>query len=456
MRMARGFAVFLVLSSLPAVGRAGGSNDALRSYIAAYSGGVPSFARQTGLACSACHYQFLQLTPFGRKFKLNGYTLTNQRSITESDSTNGGRLDLNPLALVSAMATASLTHIKDTVPDEQNDAVALPQELSVFLAGRISSNVGLFSQFTYAGADGGFGIDNLDFRFANKTHVGQATEVIYGVTLHNNPSIQDLWNTTPGWGFPFIGSEGAPGGAAATMIDGGLSQNVLGLGGYALVGDLVYGELTVYRSAFQGAAAPSSSTGAIHGVAPYWRLALQKDWGHHYLMLGTFGLHTSLFPDVLSGPRNTFSDVGVDAQFETRAGSGNLVARGSWIRESQTLDATFGAGGSTNPKNTLKTLRLNASYYPKQWLGLSGGYFQTDGTADAGLYAPAPVTGSANGDPKTNGFIGELDFNAWENTRLGLQYTGYTNFNGQSSNYDGAGRNASGNNTLFVFMWVAF
>src|SRR5437773_6776469 len=33
---------------------------------------VPSFSRQTGLACSACHYQFLQLTPFGRLFKLNG------------------------------------------------------------------------------------------------------------------------------------------------------------------------------------------------------------------------------------------------------------------------------------------------------------------------------------------------------------------------------------------------
>jgi len=37
---------------------------------------VPSFTRQTGLACSACHYQFPQLTPFGRLFKLNGYTLT--------------------------------------------------------------------------------------------------------------------------------------------------------------------------------------------------------------------------------------------------------------------------------------------------------------------------------------------------------------------------------------------
>ncbi len=457
MRAIRGLAISLIVCLLPAALRADdGTPEFVRAYIAAHSGGVPSFARQTGLACSACHYQFLTLTPLGRRFKLNGYILTNQRSITETDSTNGGRLDLNPFAMLSAMATASLTHTQGALPDAQNDAVALPQELSVFLAGRISSNVGVFSQFTYAGADGAFGIDNLDFRFANKTTVGGGTEVVYGVTLHNNPTIQDLWNTTPGWGFPFIGSEGAPAGAAATLIDGGLSQNVLGLGGYTLVGNLVYGELTVYRSAFQGTTAPSSATGAIHGVAPYWRLALQKEWDHRYLMVGTFGLRTSLFPDALSGPRNTFSDVGLDAQFETKAGRGNLVARGSWIRESQTLDATFAGGGSANPKNTVKTFRLNASYYPQQWLGLTGGYFQTDGTRDAVLYAPAPVTGSANGDPKTNGFIGEVDFNPWENTRLGVQYTGYANFNGLSTNYDGSGRNASGNNTLFLFLWVAF
>jgi hypothetical protein len=33
---------------------------------------VPSFARQTGLACEACHTVFPELTPFGRQFKANG------------------------------------------------------------------------------------------------------------------------------------------------------------------------------------------------------------------------------------------------------------------------------------------------------------------------------------------------------------------------------------------------
>jgi hypothetical protein len=433
--------------------------DLARAYVAAHTSarhGIPSYARQTGLACSACHYQFLTLTPFGRKFKLNGYTLTNLLTIGEKDSTNGGRLSMSPVSLLSAMVTAGVTHTKDALPDTQNGAAAMPQELSGFIAGRISSNMGLFSQFTYAGADGTFGIDNVDIRFASKATIGGSTELAYGVTLNNSPSVQDLWNTTPVWGFPFIGSDAAPGGAAGTLIDEGLAQNVLGLGGYAMVANHVYGEVSLYRSALQGSAAPTSETGAIHGVAPYWRLVLQQEWEHRYVMIGTFGLHGSLFPDVLSGPRDNYTDVGADAQFETAVGPGSVVVRGSWIHERQTLDATAAEGGSANVKNTLKVLRLNASYYPKQWLGVSGGYFDTRGTTDPGLYAPGPVDGSATGSPKTNGLVGELDVNPWENTRLGLQYTAYSNFNGGKTNYDGSGRDASGNNTLFAFAWLAF
>ena len=36
---------------------------------------VPNFARQTNLDCMTCHMSWLELTPTGRQFKLNGYTL---------------------------------------------------------------------------------------------------------------------------------------------------------------------------------------------------------------------------------------------------------------------------------------------------------------------------------------------------------------------------------------------
>src|SRR5713226_2036813 len=36
---------------------------------------LPSFARQTGERCGACHTDFPALTPFGRRFKPGGSTL---------------------------------------------------------------------------------------------------------------------------------------------------------------------------------------------------------------------------------------------------------------------------------------------------------------------------------------------------------------------------------------------
>ncbi len=40
---------------------------------------IPSFARQTGLKCAACHTIFPELNDFGRSFKLHGYTTTGGR-----------------------------------------------------------------------------------------------------------------------------------------------------------------------------------------------------------------------------------------------------------------------------------------------------------------------------------------------------------------------------------------
>ena len=91
--------------------------------------------------------------------------------------------------------------------------------------------------------------------------------------------------------------------------------------------------------------------------------------------------------------------------------------------------------------------------------------FQTTGSSDPSLYAPGDVDGSASGKPDSNGYLIQLEYvpfgkadslhRPWLNVRVGLQYTGYSKFNGGSSNYDGSGRSASDNDTLFAFLWVA-
>ena len=42
------------------------------------------------------------------------------------------------------------------------------------------------------------------------------------------------------------------------------------------------------------------------------------------------------------------------------------------------------------------------------------------------------------------------------NVKFSVQYVLYNRFNGARHNYDGAGRNASDNNTLYIEAWFAF
>ncbi len=158
----------------------------------------------------------------------------------------------------------------------------------------------------------------------------------------------------------------------------------------------------------------------------------------------------------MTGPTDQFSDLAGDVQYERVVGAGNFVVHATYIHERQTLDATFGAGGSANPANTLNTMRADATLLTASRLGASLGYFTTSGDADTLLYAPNSVTGSATGKPNSSGLTAEVQFMPWLNTRFSLQYVAYQKFNGGTSNYDGAGRSASDNNTIYLLAWFMF
>jgi hypothetical protein len=458
--------LFVIPSLVTAAGvaRADDLHDLARRYIsantareAAAHAAIPSFSRQTGFACNVCHTTFPQLTQFGRLFKLNGYTLTGLQTINTGEEGRRQALSINLIPPVSAMVQASFTSTSKVQPGTQNGNLELPQELSLFLGEEITPRLGTFLQFTYEGASGAIGIDNVDVRFADQASTG-ALSLIYGVTLNNNPTVQDVWNTVPAWGFPFASSGVAPTPAASTLIDGGLGQQVAGLGAYALWNSLLYTEVSLYRSAPQGGAHPPDATSenTLHGVAPYWRLAIQHPWGNHYLSAGTYGMHTSLYPSGVTGPTDSRTDVAFDAQYEQTMGKNQITGHATWIHEQQNLDASVAAGAATNASNTLSTLRVDGSFYTGNRLGVTLGAFSTSGSQDALLYAPGPVSGSQSGSPNSNGFIAQLDFLPWLNTRLELQYVMYSKFNGGGSNYDGSGRNASDNNTLYVLTWLVF
>ncbi len=349
------------------------------------------------------------------------------------------------------MVQASVTQIKRAPPGTQNGIAELPQQVSLFLGEEITPHLGTFLQFTYDAASGAFGMDNADIRFATHGRVA-SKELLYGLSLNNNPTVQDVWNGSPAWRFPFASSTVAPTPTAAPLLDGALGHQVAGLGGYGLWDNRVYGEFSVYRSAPQHGRHPpdAGAQQTLEGVAPYWRAALQHGWQAQYLELGTYGLSIRLYPTGVTGPTDRYTDLGFDAQYERRIGQGNVTAHTTWIHESRTLDASVAAGAAANAAGTLNTFRIDGSYYTPGRVGFTVAYFATSGSADDSLYAT-----SVTRTPNSSGVIGELDFLPWLNTRFALQYVAYAEFNGARRAYDGA-RNASDNNTLYLLAWLVF
>src|ERR1700675_404423 len=209
---------------------------------------VPSYSRQTGMPCASCHYAPPELTPFGRTFKLEGYTFTTKAEVSDDKKEHNAALHLLEAFPLSIILDTSLTATKSPQPGTQNGNFQFPQAASLFLAGAWTSHIGSFVQVTYDSQGDHFSWDNTDIRYAN--HGGKlfGKPFTYGITLNNNPTVEDLWNSTPAWGFPSIGSSSAPGFSVAALIYGGLAQAGAGLGGYSMWNDHFYLAGTLYRS----------------------------------------------------------------------------------------------------------------------------------------------------------------------------------------------------------------
>lgn len=435
-------------------------------FLAAREGAaVPSFQRQTGQDCFACHTMFPELTPIGRAFKLTGYVLNKK----------GGKWPtLPPLA---GMAQISYTNTKSSQPpgslppdrwslhalSSENDIVGAPQQASVFYAGQIYDKLGAFVQATYTNDDDRLALDTADVRYANAITVCDK-DLIFGVTLNNNPTVEDVWNSTPAFSFPYAAANLAPTPAASALIDNNLAAQVGGAGLYAYWNNTIYAAVSVYRTSLDGITSPFGVGNHplavyVDGGIPYWRIALTRQQGSHSFEIGTYGLSSNVFVTDNSGPTDHFWDVALDGQYQYIHNKHTFSLQTTWIHENQNRSGSFTSGASSNQSDSLDTYRINGNYYYRTdkcgTIGGSVGFFSTTGTTDPLLYAPA----SLNGSPDSNGLILELDYMPpWKYlcTKFSVQYIIYNQFNGAGSNYDGFGTNASDNNTLYLLAWFTF
>lgn len=437
---------------------------------------LPAFARQTGQNCVACHVSFPELTPYGRFFKLNGYTI-------------GTRQDI-PLAVMAQVGESAIARPRDDTGAvvQARDRAPAFSAASVFLAGKFNDNLGVFSQYTYnnlnVASDGSTtyghpGIDNTDLRAVARwaSADGNDTAVLAGLTLHNNPTVQDVWNTAPAWGYPFTNSPNQVLPSAGAVIDGALAQQVAGLGAYVWVDRRWYAELSLYRTADglfsllrdgQDIKSPGGVNRLDGNGNPYLRLAWSGEQGPHSWMIGGHFARFDLFPDntLPSSGSNQFTDTTLDAQYQYITTEHTVSVQALRIHETQDWRVSYpanaagmpiGAGPTpANPTDHLITTRLRAAYQYQRRYGLGLQLFETRGDVDPGLYAPGSVSGSANGSPESRGYLLELTWNPIQNMHVIAQYTGFSRFNGGGTNYDGQGRNASDNNTAFFDLWFAY
>ncbi len=418
---------------------------------------VPAFAVQTGQACNACHVGAFgpQLTPLGREFKLEGYTM---RSGTEFT------LPISAMAIASYLQTGKGVAFPPAPHFGANDNATL-DKLSIFLAGGYGDHFGGLSQFTNYGVGGkGLALDVLDLRAVDRETI-DGQDVLFGLSLNNSPGVEDPWNTLPAWGFPYTRTALAPSPGATTIMAGTLAQTVLGLNAYAWWNSSIYTEAGLYTSPGQGFLSSmgvlSNPSDLLVGSAPYLRAAYQQDYDAQNFEVGVFGFFPSLQGTRIStGRTNDYRDLGIDASYQFTGDGANIYQINAiYTNEHQSLNASSLVGAS-NPSDTLNDFRVDASYYWQNIIGGTVQLFDTWGSADSLLYA-----GNSTFKPDSTGAVFQVDGTPFGvtptslgkrfNIRVGLQYTVYAKFNGATSNFNGFGRNASDNNALRVFFWFA-
>lgn len=119
---------------------------------------VPVFARQTGMACSACHFQhFPLLNGFGRAFKSAGFTMIGTGKV------EGEHLDIPANLNLGVLTTTGYEKSSNSAANMQGGqgvwfVPASGGELSIFFGGRVSEFAGFLSELGLGKKVGGTGI----------------------------------------------------------------------------------------------------------------------------------------------------------------------------------------------------------------------------------------------------------------------------------------------------------
>jgi len=445
-----------------------------------YAQALPLFSRQTGQSCVACHAggQYPELTPFGRHFKLTGYTMGTRQNIPVS---------------VHAVVGVATSEKGNNGPSQNHDSGKLkPNYLFLDIGGKIFDNFGAFSQWYYAydevASEGSaiknknqFGADVQDWRYADH-YAGDSKyavkDIIWGASLNNYAGVTDVWNSSPMWMYPYMGSTrnystyGLPYNTRLSAY----SINNPGYGVYAYINQNFYVEADLYQSGGSGLLSwmtyPASDTNRnfaptyLKGVNPYFRLAYQSDEhnGHNW-MLGLLGAninqYTSCGTDTSCGQINSpnkaagtvkYQDIAIDGQYQYLVDPHAFTSQFRYTTESISDSNKL---LYSNQSNNTNSFMWKASYAYNATYGTALAFQNINGSSDSKYDPNYRDDPNYSYKPNSTLWIPSVWYQPMENIRFTFQYFAYTKFNGGTTNYDGKGDNAKDNNASWFFLWWA-
>ncbi|WP_295925758.1 cytochrome C [uncultured Xanthomonas sp.] len=392
---------------------------------------VPAFARQTGSSCADCHIGAYgpALTPYGMRFKLGGYT--------DSDG-NGTKIP------VSAQLTATRS-----VPARGESRTRF-SEADLYLAGRITDNVGGYVKVARTNNgknDYTTRLDNVDLRAVVKSFQLGGKDTLLGVSVNNNPGSQDPIGMLPN--ASGLGPASAYASSTTLLNQSSLSNRVIGTSVYGLYDRNWYGELGTYTAlplstqddlgyAIGGDPGKLSDTG-------YLRLSYMKDLKRQFFSAGVVALTTRRQLPRSTGPRDDFTDLGYDLNYQflgtrehiLKLGYLNIYERRRY--GSALIDPTNPAlAGPRRASVRDQSISLNYTY--KQSYSLLLAHFINTGSDDPFRYRPygAPDTTSNLISASWAPFGKDDSYSSISNLRLSATWFRFSKFNGSTDNVFGA------------------
>ena len=312
---------------------------------------LPSYARQTGQECTACHTNFPELTQFGREFKLRGYTM------------DGGD---------SPFPLAAMVQVPHQHPEiaagwcrahfGPNDNFSLAAA-GLFYGGEIVDSFGAFIQATYR-TPRALSWDNVDIRYSNSTSNGNR-DLVYGITLNNNPTVRT--STTARGLLRFLcPASSRPRPAAETYRGWARSAGRRRRRLRKIRRDLLRPFQPVQNTAEARPAPfrrrPDGEGGDRRGralLAPCRRAAMA---GPPFIGWNVRPLCGYLPGARTSRGRQFVRRCGLDAQYQFVLDPNVVTAQVSWIHEDQFLPASQALGLSEHRSNSLNSVKLTTSY----------------------------------------------------------------------------------------------